>query len=162
MTAKPIAPKPLHSVTLRQLQYIVTAAETGNITEAANRLFLSQPSLTAAIREVEGEYGITIFARSGRGIEATPEGEEFLGYARQVLEQANLIEERYRGRSAGKQRFCVSAACRRSTIPSRWKHLSRFCGNTAATAMSFTCAKPRPTTSSTTWRTCEASSGFST
>ena len=64
MTAKPIAPKPLHSVTLRQLQYIVTAAETGNITEAANRLFLSQPSLTAAIREVEGEYGITIFARS--------------------------------------------------------------------------------------------------
>jgi DNA-binding transcriptional LysR family regulator len=109
MTAKSIAPKPLHSVTLRQLQYIVTAAETGNITEAANRLFLSQPSLTAAIREVEGEYGITIFARSGRGIEATPEGEEFLGYARQVLEQANLIEERYRGRSAGKQRFCVSA-----------------------------------------------------
>ena len=101
--------RPMPSVTLKQLRYVVTAADTGNITEAAARLYLSQPSLTAAIHEIEREYGITIFARSGRGIETTPEGEEFLGYARQVLEQANLIEERYKGSATGKQRFCVSA-----------------------------------------------------
>ena len=96
-------------MTLKQLQYIVTAAETGNITEAAGRLYISQPSLTSAIHEIEREYGITVFTRSGRGIEATPEGEEFLGFARQVLEQANMIDERYKGASTGKQRFCVSA-----------------------------------------------------
>ena len=96
-------------MTLKQLQYIVTVAETGNITEAARRLFLSQPSLTASIRELEKEYGITIFFRSNKGIELTPEGEEFLGYARQVIEQTDLIEERYAGKSAGKQRFCVSS-----------------------------------------------------
>lgn len=107
--ADPSAVRSLPSLTLKQLRYAVTAADTGNITEAAARLFLSQPSLTAAIHELEREYGITIFARSGRGIETTPEGEEFLGYARQVLEQADLIEARYRGRTAAKQRFCVSA-----------------------------------------------------
>lgn len=96
-------------MTLKQLQYIITVAETGNITEAAKKLFLAQPSLTASIHELEKEYGISIFSRSNKGIELTPEGEEFLGYARQVMEQADLIEERYTGRSFGKQRFCVSS-----------------------------------------------------
>lgn len=96
-------------MTLKQLQYVVTAAETGNITEAAGRLFIAQPSLTAAIHELENEFGITLFTRSGRGIELTPEGDEFLGYARQVLEQANLIRERYKGDNMGKLRFSVSS-----------------------------------------------------
>lgn len=96
-------------MTLKQLQYAVTAADTGSITEAAKRLFIAQPSLTASIRELENEYGITIFSRSGKGIQVTPEGEEFLGFARQVLEQANLMDERYIGTSAAKQRFCVSS-----------------------------------------------------
>lgn len=96
-------------MTLKQLQYVVTVAETGNITEAAKRLFLAQPSLTSSIRDLENEFGITIFRRSNKGIELTPEGEEFLGYARQVIEQADLIAERYAGAPAGKQRFCVSA-----------------------------------------------------
>ena len=82
---------------------------SGNITEAAKRLFIAQPSLTASIHELEKEYGITIFIRSSKGVEVTPEGDEFLGYARQVLEQANLIDERYTGKQKGKQRFCVSA-----------------------------------------------------
>ena len=73
-------------MTLKQLQYIITVAETGNITEAAKKLFLAQPSLTASIHELEKEYGISIFSRSNKGIELTPEGEEFLGYARQVVE----------------------------------------------------------------------------
>ena len=96
-------------MTLKQLQYVVTTAETGNITEAAGKLFIAQPSLTAAIHELENEFGITLFTRSGRGIELTPEGDEFLGYARQVLEQANLIRERYKGDNMGKLRFSVSS-----------------------------------------------------
>ena len=96
-------------MTLKQLQYIVTIAETGNITEAAKKLFLAQPSLTASVHELEKEYGITIFSRSNKGIELTPDGEEFLGYARQIIEQADLIEERYTGKGSGKQRFCVSS-----------------------------------------------------
>ena len=96
-------------MTLKQLQYAVTVAETGNMTEAAGKLFIAQPSLTSAIHELEKEYGITLFLRSNKGIELTPEGDEFLGYARQVLEQANLISERYTGKSTGKQRFCVSS-----------------------------------------------------
>lgn len=96
-------------MTLKQLRYIVTVADTGNITEAAAKLFIAQPSLTSAIRELENEYGITIFDRSNRGVEITAEGEEFLGYARQILEQSDLIEERYTGKTEGKMRFCVSS-----------------------------------------------------
>ena len=96
-------------MTLKQLRYIVTVADTGNITEAAGKLYISQPSLTASIQELEKEYGITIFERSKKGIRLTPEGDEFLGYARQVLDQANLIDERYTGEKNGKVRFCVSS-----------------------------------------------------
>jgi hypothetical protein len=96
-------------MTLKQLQYITTVAETGNLTEAARRLFIAQPSLTAAIRSLEQEYHITVFSRSNKGMTLTAEGEEFLGYANQVLEQANLIDERYTGRPKGKQKFFVSS-----------------------------------------------------
>ena len=96
-------------MTLKQLRYITVVADIGNITEAAKQLYIAQPSLTSAIQELEKEYGITIFIRSKKGIEITPEGEEFLGYARQVLEQTDLIDERYTGNSRGKLRFCVSS-----------------------------------------------------
>ncbi len=96
-------------MTLKQLEYVVKAAEKNSVTEAAKELFIAQPSLTAAIHELESEYGITIFYRSKRGIEPTKDGEEFLGYARQVLEQTNLINERYMGKTVGKQRFCISS-----------------------------------------------------
>ncbi len=96
-------------MTLKQLRYITVVADTGNITEAAKKLYIAQPSLTASIQELEKEYNITIFNRSKKGIEITQDGEEFLGYARQVLEQANLIDERYSGDSKGKHRFSVSS-----------------------------------------------------
>ncbi len=96
-------------MTLKQLQYLIAVAETGSITEAARALFIAQPSLTAAIRELEKEYGITIFTRSNKGIRVTPEGEEFLGYARQILEQADLLDERYAGKTRRRQQFCVSS-----------------------------------------------------
>ena len=81
---------------LQQLIYAVKVAECGNITEASRRLFVSQPSITASIRELEAEMGVTIFERSNQGVVVTEEGETFLGYARQVLEQVDLLEERYR------------------------------------------------------------------
>ena len=96
-------------MTLKQLRYIVTVAETGNITEAAGKLFIAQPSLTSSIQELEKEFNIRIFERGKKGISLTKEGEEFLGYARQVLDQTNLIEERYTGTSAGKNKFSVSS-----------------------------------------------------
>ena len=96
-------------MTIKQLTYLVTVAEEGNITSAARKLFIAQPSLTSAIKDLETEYGITIFTRSNKGIKLTSEGEEFLGYARQVLEQTTLIDERYRGKNSGKLKFSVSA-----------------------------------------------------
>ena len=95
-------------MTLQQLKYVVTVAETGTITEAANRLYISQPSLTNAIRELEKEMKITIFLRTNKGIILSKEGEDFLGYARQVLEQAAILEDKYKGTSGGKKKFCVS------------------------------------------------------
>lgn len=72
-------------MTLQQLKYIVTVAETGNITSAAQKLFISQPSLTNAVRELEKEMQITIFNRTNKGVSISHEGDVFLGYARQVL-----------------------------------------------------------------------------
>ena len=69
---------------LQQLIYAVKVAECGNITEASRRLFVSQPSITASIRDLEAEMGVTIFERSNKGVVVTEEGETFLGYARQV------------------------------------------------------------------------------
>ena len=95
-------------MTLQQLKYIVTVAETGTITEAANQLYISQPSLTNAIHELEKEMHITIFHRSNKGICLSKEGEDFLGYARQVLEQASILEDKYKKNNGGKKKFCVS------------------------------------------------------
>jgi len=92
-------------MTLQQLKYVTTIA---NIGEAAKRLFVSQPSLTKAIKELEKEMGITIFDRTNKGITVSKEGERFLGYARQVLEQAALLEEQYKSQSGGKKQFSVS------------------------------------------------------
>lgn len=95
-------------MTLLQLKYAVTAAAAGTISEAAKQLFITQPSLTSAIHELESELGITIFQRTNKGILVSAEGEEFLGYARQVIEQTSLIEERYFGTAPVKHQFCVS------------------------------------------------------
>ena len=95
-------------MTLQQLKYAVTVADTRNITEASKKIFISQPSLTAAIRELESEMGITIFSRTNKGVIVTNEGDEFLSYARQVLEQAALLEDRYKGEADANPIFSVS------------------------------------------------------
>lgn len=95
-------------MTLQQLKYIITVAETGTITEAANRLYITQPSLTNAIHELEKEMHIVIFNRTNKGVTLSREGEDFLGYARQVLEQAAILEDKYKNGDGGKKQFCVS------------------------------------------------------
>ena len=95
-------------MTLQQLRYVIMVAETGTITEAAKKLYISQPSLTNAIHELEKEMNLVIFQRANKGILLSREGEEFLGYARQVLEQAAILEDKYKGNGGGKKQFCVS------------------------------------------------------
>ena len=82
-------------MTLQQLKYTITVAETGTITEAASKLYISQPSLTNAIHELEKDMNIIIFNRTNKGISISKEGEDFLGYARQMLEQATILEDKY-------------------------------------------------------------------
>ena len=95
-------------MTLTQLQYVVAIAETKSMNKAARRLFISQPSLSSAIKELETEIGIDLFRRTNRGVSVTPEGEEFIGYARQVVEQYQLIESKYVEKENQKKKFSVS------------------------------------------------------
>ena len=95
-------------MTFQQLKYVITVAETGTITEAAGKLYVSQPSLTKAIHELEREMNIVIFNRTNKGISLSREGDEFLGYARQVLDQAAILEDKYKGGHGGKKKCCVS------------------------------------------------------
>lgn len=94
-------------MTLQQLRYALTIADCGSMNEAAKQLFLSQPSLSETVKELEKEIGFQIFLRSNRGITMTPEGEEFLGYARQVTEQFGLLRSRYIEKQT-KEKFSVS------------------------------------------------------
>lgn len=95
-------------MTLAQLKYAITVANASSMNEAARNLFISQPSLSAAIKELEEEIGVEIFRRTNRGVSVTPEGEEFIGYARQVVEQYQLIESKYIEKEKAKKKFSVS------------------------------------------------------
>ncbi len=96
-------------MTIQFLKYVLAVAEIGSITEAARQLHISQPSLSAAIRDVETEAHTTIFNRCRAGVALTPEGMEFLGYVRQVIQQMDLLESRYVSKQPEKTRFCVSS-----------------------------------------------------
>ncbi len=93
---------------LQQLKYVIATAEAGSITKAAGQLFISQPSLSNAIKDLEAETGIILFIRSRNGVTLTKEGMEFLGYARQVLQQMELLEDKYIAAQPRKIRFGVS------------------------------------------------------
>ena len=96
-------------MTLQQLHYAIVISETGSLSRAAEVLYVAQPSLTSAIKELEKEVGITIFNRTGRGVTITNDGAEFLLYAKQVYSQYEALEEKY-GRAGNlKKKFCVSA-----------------------------------------------------
>ena len=94
-------------MTLQQLKYALTIADCGSMNEAAKQLFISQPSLSETMKELETEIGLDIFLRSNRGIVITPEGEEFLSYAKQVIEQFGLLQSKYIDKNT-KEKFSVS------------------------------------------------------
>ena len=95
-------------MTLIQLKYAIMIAKGNSFNEAAKKLFISQPSLSAAIHSMEKEIGFEIFKRSQTGIILTPDGEEFIGYARQVVEQYELLDARYIEKTKVKKKFSVS------------------------------------------------------
>lgn len=94
---------------IQQLEYLEKIVEAGSINEAAKRLFLTQPSLSNAVKELENEMRIQIFQRSSGGISLTAEGREFMTYSKQILDQVNLMNERYKNGQQRKQSFSVSA-----------------------------------------------------
>ena len=95
-------------MTLSQLVYVVTVAEKKSMNKAAAELFVSQPALSGAIRDLEEEIHTQIFLRSNKGIVVTAEGEEFLSYARQIVQINQMINERYTEDKSQKKKFSVS------------------------------------------------------
>ena len=95
-------------MTIQQLRYAVAIAEAGSLSRAAEKLYVTQPSLTNAVQELERELGITVFSRGGRGVSVTNDGAEFLFHARQVLQQMDLLREKYGGSGAHKKKFGIS------------------------------------------------------
>jgi len=96
------------AMTLQQLRYVDQVASVGSISEAARKLFVSQPTLTEAVRTLEEELRVAIFNRSAKGVTATREGEEFLASARQILDDAARIQEKYTGKAVRRPQFAVS------------------------------------------------------
>lgn len=95
-------------MTLQQLNYVIHIAETGSINRAAEQLYVAQPSLTNAVKELEKETGITIFNRTGKGVTLTAEGAEFLPYARSVCDQFQVLMDAFGKNGIRKQKFAVS------------------------------------------------------
>lgn len=96
-------------MTLQQILYAITISEHGSMNKAAEALFISQPTLTNAVKELEQEVGISVFRRTGKGAVPTAEGKEFLTYARQLYQQYELLCEKYSDSSNVKRKFGVSA-----------------------------------------------------
>ena len=95
-------------MTLIQLHYLIVIAETNSLNKAAEQLYVSQPSLTSAIKELEKELGVTLLYRSGRGVTLTNDGVEFLLYAKQLYSQYEAVLEKYGMGGAHKKKFGVS------------------------------------------------------
>lgn len=93
---------------ITQLKYVLTTASSSSMREASTKLYVTQPALSASIRELEGELGILIFERTNKGISLTNEGREFLTYAKKAVGQYEILEDRYLFRGGDKERFSVS------------------------------------------------------
>ena len=95
-------------MTLQQLKYIIEIVNCGSMNLAAQKLFVSQPSLSNAVKELEKELGIEIFIRTNKGVTLSSSGQEFLGYARQIIEQTELLEQRYHKDKPARRLLAVS------------------------------------------------------
>lgn len=96
-------------MTLQQIKYALTIADTGSMNRAAELLYISQPTLSGSVKELEREIGIAIFLRTSKGVTATAEGAEFLSYARQVYQQYDLLTQKYSAHGSFKRKFGVSS-----------------------------------------------------
>lgn len=96
-------------MTLQQLKYALTIADAGSMNRAAELLFISQPTLSSAIKDLEKEIGISIFLRNSKGVCPTGEGADFLSYARQVYQQYDLLTQKYSAQGSVRRKFAVSS-----------------------------------------------------
>lgn len=94
-------------MTLQQLKYIIAIAECGSITSASQKMLVAQPSLSKSVSELEKEMGITIFYRNNKGVYLSEDGSKFLSYARQVVEQAELLEQHYKKKDTVRRVFSI-------------------------------------------------------
>jgi DNA-binding transcriptional LysR family regulator len=95
-------------MTLQQLKYFIEAVNCGSINKAAENLFIAQPSLSNAVKALEAEAGVELFVRTPKGVALTTDGVEFLGYARQIVEQASLLEQRYLSKKPSRRLCSIS------------------------------------------------------
>lgn len=116
-------------MTLQQLRYLIAIAEYGSINAAAQNLYASQSNLSTAIKELEQELGITIFTRSNRGVTLTNDGTELLGYARQVIEQADMLEDRYAGAGTKHARLAISTQHYAFSVQAFMEVADKFAGD---------------------------------
>ena len=96
-------------MTLQQLKYLITIANTGSMHTASEQLLITQPNLSKAIKDLEEEMGITIFNRTNKGVILTDDGKRFLSYARGVIEQADLLEDNFKSKENIKRSFAISS-----------------------------------------------------
>ncbi len=95
-------------MTLQQIRYLLAVAKAGSLSKAAALLYVAQPSLSAAVHDIESELGFAVFTRSAKGMTPTADGEDFLGYARQLYDQYEVVQEKYLGAAVRKKKFGVS------------------------------------------------------
>ena len=145
-------------MTLLQLIYIVMIVECGSMNEASHELYVSQPALSSSVKELENELGIEIFTRSSQGIALTVDGAEFLTYARQVLDQASLLEERYKNAKPRKQLCSVSTHHYMFAVEAFVEMINSIKSHDTSSPF----VRRAPKTSSTKWRTCFPKSASST
>lgn len=123
-------------MTLQQIKYVIKIVEYRSITEAARNIYISQPALSNTVKDLENELGIEIFNRNTKGISLTSDGIEFLSYARQVLEQTELLENHYKNKKPSRQlcsistqhyAFAVNAFCNliKSTDSDEYEYILR-------------------------------------
>lgn len=127
-------------MTLQQLKYMIEVVNCGSINEAAKRLYITQPSLSSAVKELEAEIGVELFIRTSKGITLSVDGAEFLGYARQVVEQAGLLEQRYLNKNLPVS-FAPSLP---SIMPLPSMPLSISSRTAVRMNMNLLCGKPEP------------------
>ncbi len=111
---------------IQQIKYILAIAGSSSMREAATKLFISQPALSASVAELEDELGILIFERTNKGISLTDEGREFVTYAKKAVGQYEILEERYLSKDSGKEHFSVSTQHFNFSIKAFTEVIKRF------------------------------------